>query len=534
MAFKRALLRGGSRALKYNVKNSSCFFSAFSRDDDNGSSEEGAYSDSSVGETGDEEMFKVNSETEYEQSGSSSSALISDISGYSPKNKSRVGHSAGGLEDFPGLQESLIDDDLADLPIDFIYENSSTIDLATDTGDIHFSGFIGDLDDYDVKDDGQENVKRKILEEGLVDFQQLANTYKTASPQKSLRNLKKEREYHMGRTRYHLEDVFESTSSIHKLFLDFKHETHYNTLEVEADDKIFACLLRALGRRKGTIPSMFPTCTKCFLTRIMIVPCRLMLEYRPTTALIEIFVGVGLMDNAFDVFENMGRHCDAEEYQVIFSMTKWMNRNHYYLKNNDKHFLRLAHVHLKHSVRMNAVAMYNVLSSLLRMNKLDVAESLIEDYYQKYQTSKMKTGLITWVDQDRYKQPNMEGDPSKHPLSGLNESMGVLKALAHIERFDLMETMGMNIASEVQKRGRYLDLAVVAQILDIFGTVGKFDEAYAWFGKGTRSDKFSESVAFDKNKMLVKNPSTGKKKNVFLPQNSRHIPVFMILTVVLQ
>ena len=94
----------------------------------------------------------------------------------------------------------------------------------------------------------------------------------------------------------------------------------------------------------------------------------------------------------------------------------------------------------------------------------------------------------------------MEGDPTKHPLSGLNESMGVLKALAHIERFDLMETMGMNIASEVQKRGRYLDLAVVAQILDIFGAVGKFDEAYAWFGKGTRSDKFSESVAFDKLK----------------------------------
>ena len=188
---KRALLRGGSRALKYNVKNPSRFFSAFSRDNDNDSPEEGAYSDSSVGETGDEEMFNFDSENEYEQSGSSSSALISDISGYSPKNKSRVGHSAGGLEDFPGLQESLIDEDLDDLPIDFIHENSSAIDLGTDNGDIHFSGFVGDLDDYDVTDDGQENVKRKILEEGLVDFQQLGQCIQNCLAAKVITKSKK-------------------------------------------------------------------------------------------------------------------------------------------------------------------------------------------------------------------------------------------------------------------------------------------------------------------------------------------------------
>eukprot|EP00944_MAST-04C_sp_MAST-4C-sp1_P012844 g12844.t1 len=252
---KRALLRGGPRALKYNVKNPSRFFSAFSRDNDNDSPEEGAYFASTVGKTGGEDMFNFDSKITYDQSGGSSSALISDISGYSPKNKSRVSNSAGGLEDFPGLQESLVDEDLDDLPIDFIHENSSAIDLGTDNGDINLSGFVGDFDnDYDVTDDGQENVKRKILAEGLVDFQQLANAYQTASPQKPLRNLKKEREYHMGRTTYHLEDVFESTSSIHRLFLDFKHETHYNTLGVEADDTIFACLLRALGRRKGYNP----------------------------------------------------------------------------------------------------------------------------------------------------------------------------------------------------------------------------------------------------------------------------------------
>ena len=137
----------------------------------------------------------------------------------------------------------------------------------------------------------------------------------------------------MGRTRYHLEDVFESTSSIHKLFLDFKHETHYNTLEVEADDKIFACLLRALGRRKGYNPKHVSNMYKVFLDKNYDSSLPFNVGIQTHEALIEIFVGVGLMDNAFDVFENMGRHCDAEEYQAIFSrMTKWMNRNHSYLK----------------------------------------------------------------------------------------------------------------------------------------------------------------------------------------------------------
>ena len=116
---KRALLRGGPRALKYNVKNSSRFFSAFSRDNDNGSPEEGAYFASTVGKTGDEEKCSISILKSHTISQARVLVRwISDISGYSPKNKSRVGHSAGGLEDFPGLQESLIDDDLDDLPID--------------------------------------------------------------------------------------------------------------------------------------------------------------------------------------------------------------------------------------------------------------------------------------------------------------------------------------------------------------------------------------------------------------------------------
>eukprot|EP00943_MAST-04B_sp_MAST-4B-sp1_P008602 g8602.t1 len=438
---------------------------------------------------------------------------------------------------------------------DFMEASSSSEFMEELGGDM--SEFFVDNDgmnDWSIPNTEVKNMKEEILKEGKILFENMnkeyLNTYASNYSKRKLKELQKkvipatnnknnnsydvfdlehdniddgvnetEKMIDISKVHRNLNTIFESPASIHQFLIDFKEN---NIENVEVDDPMFSLLLSALGKYNKYNPKHVANMYRVFLDKHYDSSLPYTVGIRSYEKMIKIFIKIGFVDRALDLFDNIETYLKIKPDAILFNkVASWITGNRDFLLGNEKHSLKLAYLHFKYKVPMQNIVLYDTLTHLIRLKKIDTATKLIKVYVGSFDGDELAQNidLITWIDDLDHDKAIGDGDgeseandmhANAHTLCNLSEANGLLQvvqSLAKNGHYDFMDRIiGRIMDEKIEKHGNksvFNDLDITAQLVDIYGTIGKFNEGYERFykrGRRIQSSFIYSNVLYGKDK----------------------------------